>query len=284
MRIFAAPTPTAAERHDPPGHVAAWSRRLLAQTLVATAVVAVSASCIQPAHAAPKATKAAVTATEAAEELALQARARFQAKDFVEAAKLFMQAYGKDPKPALVFNAARAYEEAGMYGDAAGLFRLFVSISQDAEGTAKAKERLAAMEAKSAPAAAAAKADPKASAPIGVRESAMPQSSAAEPAWPRWAVTGSAAAFVVGGVALMAVARADSYAAAALPTRNDGEIATYNSRFDSAEQLWGAGVGVTVVGAGLGAWATWMHLRAPARQAAWQVDVGPQAAQLTMRF
>lgn len=251
---------------------------------ITAAIIAVWPAWIPQAQAAPKASKAVQTATEAAEELALQARARFQAKDFVEAAKLFMQAYGKDPKPALVFNAARAYEEAGMYGDAAGLFRLFVSISQDADGVAKAKERLAALEAKTAPAAGAAKVEPKSTDPIGVRESAMPQSPAAEPTWPRWAVTGSAAACVLTGVALTAVARSDSYAAAALPTRTDGEIATYNSRFDSAEQLWGAGVGVTVVGVGLGAWATWLHLRAPARQTAWHVDVGPQEARLTMRF
>jgi hypothetical protein len=80
-----------------PSHVAAVAAVLLCMTPAS------------PAHAAPRPAKAPAKQNDAAEELAMQARARFTAKDFAVAAKLFMQAYAKDAKPAMVFNAARAY-------------------------------------------------------------------------------------------------------------------------------------------------------------------------------
>jgi len=111
--------------------------RLTWALLGAFALVASQASATPRQAPAPAASGGSTDAQSAAEALALQAKEKFRAKKFEEAAKLFMQAYAKDPQPPLVFNAARAYEEAGMNGEAAGLFRLYLSIAKDDAGIAK---------------------------------------------------------------------------------------------------------------------------------------------------
>ena len=45
--------------------------------------------------------------------LATEARNHYHDKDFTGAAELYMQAYARMPEPTLLFNAARAYEDAG---------------------------------------------------------------------------------------------------------------------------------------------------------------------------
>ena len=61
---------------------------------------------------------------------------------------MFMMAYAQTHEPALVYNAARAYEEAGMAGDAAGLFKLYISLTDDADGILEARERIRRLEGK----------------------------------------------------------------------------------------------------------------------------------------
>lgn len=114
--------------------------RLLACALLVT-FLAYSAC---PAAAAPPKSDAH---TEA-EVLARTATELFKLKQFDKAAQLFMQAYGKSHKPALVYNAARAYEEAGKVGDATALFRLYLTIADDADGIVEARERLKALNAR----------------------------------------------------------------------------------------------------------------------------------------
>lgn len=81
-----------------------------------------------------------------AEELAAVAKAEFKAGEFEKAARSFMAAYGRSKKAPLVFNAARAYEEAAKVGDAAALFRLYISISDDPDGIRDAQARLEKLE------------------------------------------------------------------------------------------------------------------------------------------
>jgi hypothetical protein len=81
-----------------------------------------------------------------AEILARQAVERFKAADLEVAARLFMQAYKLAKRPVLVFNAARAYEEAGKKGDAVALFRLYMEISDDVSGIDDARKRIAKLE------------------------------------------------------------------------------------------------------------------------------------------
>lgn len=99
-------------------------------------LVTLSLAASVPAAAAP-------VDAETAAQLAVES---FRAGDFEVAAKLFMQAYAKSHKADAVFNAARAYESAGKKGDAAGLFRLYISLAKDPSGIAEARKRLAALE------------------------------------------------------------------------------------------------------------------------------------------
>lgn len=253
-----------------------------------------------PASAAPRPTTSPAAssgsseAQSAAEALALQAKDKFRAKKFEEAAKLFMQAYAKDPQPPLVFNAARAYQEAGMNGEAAGLFRLYLTIAKDDAGIAKAKEHLAALKdagGDAAPADAkpgdAKPGDGASSDKPQVHGSSAPTAGVAKDgpaAWPRWVVTAAGVACAATGVALVVLGSNESKDAAGMKIATDADIKAYNSKFDSAERTWTAGVALSAVGVGLGAWATWMHLSAPAERTAWQVGVGPRSVALALRF
>lgn len=85
-----------------------------------------------------------------AEALVVQAKSLYQAGKFEDAAHVYMQAYGHVPRPATVFNAARAYEQAGLYAEAKPLFELYLQINHgtDADslaGIADAKKHLDAV-------------------------------------------------------------------------------------------------------------------------------------------
>ena len=100
---------------------------------------------------------AAVAATpdqeKAAESLVAQAKQLVQEGSYERAARLYMQAYGDVPRPAIVFNAARAYEQASLWAEAKPLFELYLQIDkgQDADsaaGRVDAQQHLAAVNAK----------------------------------------------------------------------------------------------------------------------------------------
>lgn len=98
---------------------------------------------------------AATTADEerAAEAVVASAKARYLAGDFDAAARLYMEAYGKVQRPATLFNAARAYEQAGQWAEAKPLFELYLQVDRgdDADsvaGRADAERHLAAIRAK----------------------------------------------------------------------------------------------------------------------------------------
>jgi hypothetical protein len=201
-----------------------------------------------------------------------------------------MQAYARSPNPALVFNAARAYQEAGKPGDAAGLFRLYITISSDADGIAEAHERLRFLEGRAPivaaqPAQAASPAEaPRVEPVIGLAKSASPAMD--DGALLRWSVTGTAGLAAVSGIVLMVVAASDSKLANEKAIRNDANVTAYNSSFDRAERNWAIGASLTAVGVGLGAWAGWLHWRARSSRGStvWQMDAGPSVARLTVNF
>ncbi len=100
-----------------------------------------------------------------AESLVAQAKERYQAGDFEHCAQLYMKAYGEVQRPAPVFNAARAYEQAGLWAEAKPLFELYLQIDrgEDADslaGHADAQRHLDAVNAKIAADAAAHNAPP----------------------------------------------------------------------------------------------------------------------------
>ncbi len=261
--------------------------------------LALCALLTTPAAAAPIAkSKSKSTASSSdAEAYAERATERFKAKDFEVAAKLFMQAYARSHVPALVFNAARAYEEAGKPGDAASLFKLYITISDDADGIVNARERIKRLAAKpedkppqsrevAQPQPIAGK--PSAAKPPAMLEAQAPPSD--KPAPPdntlAWAATGTAAVAVVGGAVLMAVGASNSAAANDLQVRDEAGLKNYGALYDRAELQWKAGIGGFAIGAVLGGWAAWLHLRRPsvATRASWSIDPATRNVQLAVRF
>lgn len=82
-----------------------------------------------------------------ADELAREATRRFKEGELEIAAQLFMKAYGLDKRPDRVFNAARAYEKAGLAEQAIPLFRLYMQITDDTAGREEARLRIEALQA-----------------------------------------------------------------------------------------------------------------------------------------
>jgi hypothetical protein len=241
-----------------------------------------------------------------AETLVDQAKKAFKDKKFDESAKLFMQAYGLSQEPALVFNAARAYEEATKAGDAAALFRLYGTISRDPAGLADAQARLARLEAPApaqspatprpdagnakpqllaplsteAPHSAQAQpSPPNAPAPVPAAQTSTPPSVPVTTAVARpnptgpdrmwaWLTTATSFALVGSGAAMMVLGASASHDANALPIATDADRARYNSDFDRAERTWTTGAALVAVGVVTGGAAAWLHLRSGSQVAA----------------
>ena len=112
-----------------------------------------------------------------AEAKALQAKFKFKAEAYAEAAELFLEAFTISKSPALLFNAARAFEEARRYKEARAAFEQYLGLPglSDA-GRADARAHLQTCEAKIAEAASATPAG--SATPPG---SATPTGSAAAP-------------------------------------------------------------------------------------------------------
>jgi tetratricopeptide (TPR) repeat protein len=83
-----------------------------------------------------------------AEGLATEAKLLFHQKAYQQAAERFFEAYTLVHEPALIFNAARAYEEAGNHARSAALFRAYLDLPDaPADGKADAKRRLERLDA-----------------------------------------------------------------------------------------------------------------------------------------
>ncbi|MCB9740709.1 MAG: hypothetical protein H6747_15705 [Deltaproteobacteria bacterium] len=83
-----------------------------------------------------------------AEALATEAKLLFQQKAYEQAAERFFEAYTLVRKPALIYNAARAYEEAGNVERAVALFKAYQGLPDaPKDGKAEAKRRLIPLEA-----------------------------------------------------------------------------------------------------------------------------------------
>lgn len=185
----------------------------------------------------------AVAAPSEAEATAQQAADHFRAGDFDVAARLFMDAYAKSHRPDAVFNAARAYQNAGKNGDAAGLFRLYISLTDDAAGILEARKHLEALEAGAPP--PPAKTQPG-SPPVRPMVAA---SAEAHPSRLGAALTtGGAVVALAGGVALLLVGKSDSHQAN-VDARRTGDAQAYDSAYGTAQAEWWAGAVLTGAGA-----------------------------------
>ncbi len=84
-----------------------------------------------------------VEALSNAEALATEAKVYFRTKQFDKAADKFLQAFGISKRPALVYNAARAYEEAGKHEQAVSMFEHYGTLDDvDDKGRRDAKSRV----------------------------------------------------------------------------------------------------------------------------------------------
>lgn len=237
--------------------------------LAAACLLAVGSS--PAAHAAPPKGKRA--ALDDAEDLAARAQAEFKAGAFEQAARMYMKAYGKSGKPSVVYNAARAYEEAGNLGEAVALFRLYLSLDPDADGVMDARARLQKLEAlrvgkapvapdaAATPAPGTVTAPPVASMPAAPGEPSGVVRASGEPppagSGVPWAVAGGSAAVAVAGAVLMFQGAADSEAAKGLTVHSKADYAAYETAHDAASTRWAVGAGLAVagvVGAGVGVW------------------------------
>lgn len=79
-----------------------------------------------PSHAAPPA--AGSDSQAKAEATALNAKFKFKAGKHEQAAQLFLEAYTLSRKPALLYNAARAFEEAQKHAEAKAAFEQYLAL------------------------------------------------------------------------------------------------------------------------------------------------------------
>lgn len=254
------------------------ARRANSAALGCLAAALLATACPAPVHAAKP------NPQQEAEELASRAKAEFKAGQFEQAARDFMAAYGRSKNAALVFNAARSYEEAGKHGDAAVLFRLYLSISDDADGMRDAQSRLERMEAAAKakaiaprnpapaevnppvspppppplPEVASPGPPPQAAPPPAAIKAMAPQSRSPTAAW--WVGVPSVIA-LGSGAALLAIGRNGSQDANLRVIASPADIDAYHTDYERARNHWQAGAALTGVGAvGLGV-SVWLAVK-----------------------
>lgn len=173
-----------------------------------------------------------------AESLAKVAARHFRAGNFEVAATVFLDAYAASQKPAVLFNAARAYEESGQTENALRLFRLYLTVERDEQGLADARARIERLATSDLP------------------QGATPTFALPDP--PRkiqtktWLLGSTGLASVLAGAVLAGLAAQASHELNANPGAVD-----YAARYDHAERQWFVGAGMIGLGTGLTGLATW---------------------------
>ena len=216
-----------------------------------------------------------------AEAIAIEAKAAFRNQRFEHASARFMDAYALSRSPALVYNAARAMEEAGNWAKADDLFSLYLGLEGLGEGgrrdarahRARVRAELAkqAEHAEPAEPAEPAKhttlakrsADQAAtggegtSGPVGVVGGGPGR--AAPPtldAFPVWQTVGAGTA-VVASVATGVWATSLAAGLSLDDVQSDADAAAYREDRDRARRLRAASIASGVVGLGLAGWVVW---------------------------
>ena len=162
---------------------------LVGAMLLAAALLAPRALVAGPALTKEEAAKAEATA--------LDAKFKFKAGKHEEAAPLFLQAFALSRKPALLYNAARAYEEAGKPAEAKVAFEQYLTLpGVSASGKRDAQQHIRKLEAQIAAKKKAEAAQQEAAAQTRQKEAArrQQQEQAARDAAARQAAAKQAAA------------------------------------------------------------------------------------------
>ncbi len=273
-----------------PSSISALRRPSPCWTVAASFVAAIFVASAVPvgAHAQPTPRD-----LERAEALATEAKAYFKGKLYKQAATGFMEAYAIARKPPMVFNAARAYEEAREPRRALALFQMYLTLADVSdEGRADAGTRITDLEAVVAAAErASAQADreaaaadraatkgqeadgAKASPPADPRkdkngaavlppkndaqgtERKQPLAVAAKP-FPLWRSV-AAGSLLLFGAAAWVNARRVGAEMTLDDVVDEASLAAYQDMRGEARVWQGVAVGSAVVGLGVGAWAAW---------------------------
>jgi tetratricopeptide (TPR) repeat protein len=184
-------------------------------------------------------------------------RRAYEAGEYRRAAELLLAAHDCHPDPALLFNAARAYDRAGERDEAIRTYERYLASSPTSEAAARARAALAALRA-----AASNATPPDLAADTSTRE-AIPAASADEgrvaeaPPEPHAGSrsTGSATGpVVVGSVSLAAIVGATALRRVAVRRGQAAERAENHaegfSQRQEARRLDRAALGLTIVGVG----------------------------------
>jgi tetratricopeptide (TPR) repeat protein len=236
-------------------------KSLIMRVLVFTASITVLCPTMVVAQSANDKVKAQDIATRAKED--------FAAGRFEAAAEKYLEAYTLSRKPATLFNAARAKQEAKKFAEARELFRIYKTLPKvGLDGYQEAEKRIAQCEAELEKIEAAKLGPPpiiveipKDPTPVDVAVEVTkvvvddgPQSVVFEPrkliSWQ----SGASIALLGTGIGLMASGASATSDANKLPFSTAAEEVAYHEAFSSARTRWGIGLGLTAVGAGVAVW------------------------------
>ena len=224
-----------------------------------------------------------------AQAKAIEAKAYFKQGLFLEAAEKFMEAFAISRKADTMYNAARAYEQAGSKRQALALFRQYLDLPDSSEdGKADARARIAKLEAEPA---AADRTEPSkpAAEPVAEPVKTDPVGSGSGPSGPipetpivtkvtptvgsrvdgltvvLWA-SGSLLALVGAAAWSSGVTRAQEANAMDFSVLN--AKARYNTAYDEARGGQVFGIVLTALGTAALGYGTYRFLRTPSRPVA----------------
>lgn len=209
-----------------------------------------------------------------AEALATEGKVYFRTKLFDKAADKFMQAFGISKAPALVYNAARAYEEAGKLAESIAMFQHYSTLSNaTAKGRSAAQKKIVELQARKAaedearrrdqaakaqkkPAKPAPNPAKSASKPVAQPRKTVPKHPVGSREMPLWRAIGSGTALLFAGAAY---ANAYRVATDVLPVDviDETTAAEYRANQSSARVWQAVSISSAAIGIGVGLWAGW---------------------------
>ncbi len=267
-----------------------WSTAWVRCLVVAAGVFAVSSTTSLAPALAQARDAASKEDLERAEAKAMEAKFKFKAGEHEAAARLFLEAFAISRRPALVFNAARAFEDAGRLREAKAAFEQYLTLAGVSEGgRAEARSHIETLTTRIDAATRAAKAEPAAAAPqppltTGTPAMAASPAMAVSPAattpatsttpvattaaktartgpvsngdktWLNWGLFGGGSGLALLGVLTYAGAVQKAEAANTMDFAKPGAKVSYSAAFDAAESSRDGAVFIGLVGAGLAAW------------------------------
>ena len=263
--------------------------RPLQHLAAAIAVIIGIAACPQPANAASPELQ------RQAKQMANTAAKLFKKKHYKEAATLFEQAFALDPdRDVRLRNAGRAYEEAGMLGNALRCFEKFEKITDSDKLKKDAQQRIARFkeagaQARTASGTTIARPAPKPATPTPTPAVKPVIAAKKQPVQtrPNWLITGSGGAILVAGVGLFVYANGvggdiDTHESAGHYQYSGGASKLADDRSAvSTNQTAGialAGAGALIAGAG------WFLLRDEVKDVSIAPSLGPDRRGIAARW